>query len=153
MYLNADFSGSAIMQIDLLNPSANPVMVVNQFTFGSNSAYANEMVMAPGNILYVLGESDTINNDVNYLLYQLDLNAMSTHNFAAQNSIKLYPNPVGANFNITNYEAGKSYSIYALDGKLVKKGEYNGKIDVQNLSAGVYTVKLEDGKSIKLQKH
>lgn len=152
MYLNADFSGSAIMQIDLLNPSATPVLVANQFAFNTNTAYANEMIMAPGNILYVLGESQTVNNDDNYILYKLDLNAMGTHDFAPKPSIALYPNPAANSFSITNYEAGSSYSIYALDGKLVKQGEYNDNIDIQNLAAGLYTVKLENEQSIKLQK-
>lgn len=152
MYLNADFSGSAIMQIDMLNPAAAPVLIANQFSFNSNSAYANEMIMAPGNLLYALGESQTLNNDENYILYKLDLNAMGTHNFAAQNSTALYPNPAVDNFSITNYEVGSTYSIYALDGKLVKQGTYNGSINIQNLAAGIYSVRLGNGQSIKLQK-
>lgn len=152
MYLNADFSGSAIMQIDLLNPATAPVLIANQFSFNTNSAYANEMIMAPGNILYVLGESETLNNEENFILYKLDLSAMSTPDFVSHNSVALYPNPAVNSFSITNYEFGSQFSIYAFDGKLVKQGTYNGSIDIQSLSAGIYSVKLGNGQGIKLQK-
>lgn len=153
MYLNADFSGSTIMQIDLLNPAAAPVVVANNFTFNTNTVYANEMIVAPGNIMYVLGESyDNVNDIDKYILYRLDLNTMSVADFNAASRINIYPNPAIDAFSISNYENGKNYSIYSIDGKLVTKGLYNGTVNTENLSKGLYMVNLENGISLKVQK-
>jgi hypothetical protein len=151
MYLNADFSGSAVFQIDLLNPSAAPVLIANSFTFNTNSAYVNEIIAAPGNILYAIGESFDGDED-QYVLYSLNLNSMSTAGFSKGNSISLHPNPATDSFMISNYEDGSSYAIYSIDGKLVKHGIYTSAVSVNDLAAGLYTVQLDNGRSIKLQK-
>lgn len=153
MYLNADTAGSAILRVPMQNPVGSYEILSSNFTFNANPAYANEMIITPTNQMYVLGESyDNVNDVENFVLYTIDLNVLSILDFAEQNNISLYPNPAVASFRITNYEAGSTYSIYALDGKLVKQGTYNGSIDIQNLSAGIYSVKLSNGQSIKLQK-
>lgn len=152
MYLNADFSGSAIIRVGMLNPTFYQV-VSDQFSFNGNSAYANKMVIGSDNYMYVLGDSyDNVNDVDNYVLYTIDLNILGSPEFSLSNRISIYPNPAVDNFSISNYENGKSYSIYAIDGKLVTTGLYNGIVNTQNLSKGLYMVTLENGTSIKLQK-
>lgn len=71
-----------------------------------------------------------------------------TINFPTQ--VNIYPNPAGNylnvmidNGNITTWK----YAILDIAGKKVLEGNSNGKmnkVDVKNLSAGVYTIKIED---------
>lgn len=153
MYLNMDSSPSSVMQLDLLNPSAPLITVANQFAFNGNTAYVNEMIVAPGNVMYAVGESYNMAEDMDhYLLYKIDLNLLGTANFERSASITSFPNPAVDAITLTNYENGKVYTVYALDGKQVLEGRYSGVINVTGLNAGMYIVKLENGSSIKISK-
>jgi hypothetical protein len=69
----------------------------------------------------------------------------------------LYPNPVVNILKLkleTNFE-NQSYSICNVDGKIIKQGVINNKItdiNVENLSKGVYFIKLANNKSYKFIK-
>lgn len=153
MYLNMDSSPSAIYQMDILNPTAPLTLVANQFTFNGNTSYVNEMIVAPGNVLYAVGESYNMTEDADhYLLYKVDLNLLSTSNFNRATAITAFPNPSADIVTLTNYEEGKPYTVYTLDGKQVAAGNYNGSVNVTSLSAGMYIVKLESGASLKISK-
>jgi len=153
MYLNMDSSPSAIYQMDILNPTSPLTLVANQFTFNGNTSYVNEMIVAPGNVLYAVGESYNMTEDADhYLLYKVDLNLLSTASFNRANVITAFPNPAADIVTLTNYENGKAYAVYTLDGKQVAAGNYNGSVNVTSLSAGMYIVKLESGASLKISK-
>lgn len=152
MYLNADTSGSAILQLDLLNPSAPLVAVSGNFMFNGNSAYTNEMVVGPGNLLYALGESFD-GSDEDYILYQIDLNLLGTDSFTATNQkMMVYPNPSTSVVSIANYTEGSPFTIYSIEGKMITAGIYNGAIDINGLNAGMYFIQLENGTSLKILK-
>lgn len=73
----------------------------------------------------------------------------------SSNSIKVYPNPVVNELNISLNAANSRISIYNISGqKLMEKmtRENNAKINFSNLAKGVYFVKVNDGKSLKFIK-
>lgn len=64
-----------------------------------------------------------------------------------------YPNPVRKTLTINNIEDNESISIYSIDGHLVRvfQAIANEPIDLSNLAAGMYTLKIKD-KNHKLLK-
>ena len=60
----------------------------------------------------------------------------------------LFPNPVNQQLHITSLSAIKSFKLYSIDGKLVRRYNLNGKkdylIDVSEMGSGIYLIKLED---------
>ncbi|RZM05261.1 MAG: T9SS type A sorting domain-containing protein [Pedobacter sp.] len=154
MYLNTDSVPAVIRQLDMLNPSATLVTVASPFGFNGNTAYVNDMVMAPGNILYAMGRSYVSSqNATNYLLYKADLSSLGSDQFELSKGIIAFPNPATDSFSIEGYEAEKDFAIYSLDGKEVMRGRYPGSINVATFSAGIYLVKLDNGGTVKLQKN
>jgi hypothetical protein len=59
-------------------------------------------------------------------------------------TIKIYPNPVNDFLFITGIHDTISYKIYSTTGQLVMEGNTSKKIDVTELSHGVYLLKLSD---------
>ncbi|WP_405379054.1 T9SS type A sorting domain-containing protein [Nonlabens sp. Asnod3-A02] len=62
-------------------------------------------------------------------------------------NIQLYPNPSRGIFNVV-LENPASYGVYDLSGKLIRSGSFNqieNQLDIQNLSSGIYFLKVEDG--------
>ena len=73
-------------------------------------------------------------------------------------SIDVYPNPASVYFIVYNYsQEGRSIDLYDLNGKLVKKQfamNLATRVDVGNLSNGLYILKITDtkGKTIRTEK-
>jgi len=66
------------------------------------------------------------------------------------NSVKVYPNPVKNTLYITGISDETSVQLVNLQGQVVLlQKAYKGSVDVKTLSAGVYLVKLADGKNIQ----
>ncbi len=83
-------------------------------------------------------------------------NPISLNEFSsADGIIKLYPNPASDHVRITSEKEGQgTYKIYDQSGKLMMEGEFiNGEyIGVYQLNAGMYIVKLIQGKISSEQK-
>jgi len=82
--------------------------------------------------------------------------ALSTNNFELS-PIRLYPNPVASvlNVNINSNLINQSYSIIDGLGRVVLNGKLNeieNTINVEQLSKGIYYLKLSDNKSSKFIK-
>lgn len=60
-----------------------------------------------------------------------------------QNSVKIYPNPVKEILNISGITNQQNYQILSIDGKVLKNGTTEKSINVNQLSKGVYLLKLE----------
>lgn len=83
-------------------------------------------------------------------VYQYNPNlSVSTAN--KQEVSKVYPNPVKNILNIDHPTSNPKYKVYDVSGKLLLSGS-GLKVDVNKLSSGVYFVKVEDLKSIKIIK-
>lgn len=70
--------------------------------------------------------------------------ALSTTDFNFQN-ISFYPNPARESISISGLKKETSFEIYNTLGAKLQKGTVsnNGKIDVQNLSKGLYFISFE----------
>lgn len=69
-------------------------------------------------------------------------------------NIQLYPNPSRGIFNVV-LENPASYGVYDLSGKLIRSGSFNqieNQLDIQNLSSGIYFLKVEDGNNSVTEK-
>lgn len=153
LYLNMDASPASLMSLDLLNPTAPLELVADEFTFNGNTAYINEMIVTEGNVLYALADSYVPAEDAdNLLMYKVDLNLLGSSSFEPATALSVYPNPATGSISISNYDAGRGFEVYSLEGKQVMKGAYNGTISLDTVASGMYIVKLDNGKAIKVQK-
>jgi len=69
-------------------------------------------------------------------------------------STKVFPNPSSDFIEITGLTARENYEIYNTLGQEIKKGivPENKKIDIQNLTNGIYFLKFERGNTLKFIK-
>ena len=71
------------------------------------------------------------------------------------NTVKVYPNPVKDNLNITAGYDLKSIELYDLQGRLLQTALVNGTeatLNLNNRAAGVYFVKVTTEKGVKVEK-
>ncbi len=71
------------------------------------------------------------------------------------NFFTLYPNPASGHFRITSEkDIAGSFKIYDQSGKLMMEGGFNSgeNLDIHQLNAGMYIVKLNQGKIFSEQK-
>lgn len=73
----------------------------------------------------------------------------------AKADIALYPNPAQDILNIKTDLSFHTFSIYTIDGSVVKEGLLGEKsqIDISSLEKGVYLIKLEDTASLRFIKY
>ncbi|MCW3085723.1 MAG: hypothetical protein JWP12_3089 [Bacteroidetes bacterium] len=83
---------------------------------------------------------------------------IATHTTPVDNSMLLYPNPANEQLYI-RYETTEKNTlveIYDVTGQLVKQRKMNfsstQQIDISNLSAGLYVLKITDGKKVNAQR-
>ena len=60
------------------------------------------------------------------------------------NEINIYPNPATNEIVISNIANNELVEIFDITGKLVKQVVYNNKINVSDLLAGIYTIKVNN---------
>ena len=101
--------------------------------------------------------SFTITSSVGDALFGLDniiiSPTLSNNNFNL-NSLRIYPNPSSDFITIEGLSEMENYSIYnalglVVNGKIISRDD---KIDVRNLSKGVYYLKFVDGSALKFIK-
>jgi hypothetical protein len=61
----------------------------------------------------------------------------------AKENTKLYPNPATSHLHIDNLKAGQFFEIYDNFGRKVMSGNYQGKINVNDLTSGIYFIRYE----------
>ncbi|MCT2407273.1 T9SS type A sorting domain-containing protein [Chryseobacterium antibioticum] len=59
-----------------------------------------------------------------------------------KSKIQIFPNPVSDVIRISGIDNGQTVQIYNVDGRLVKSEAFDQKIDISQLSAGVYVLKV-----------
>ena len=80
---------------------------------------------------------------------------LSTETFGLTNStLAVYPNPAKNTIKINGLKTNESYAIYNTLGAVVKKGtaSNNEVIAIDNLTNGMYFLKLEDNRTLKFIK-
>ena len=65
--------------------------------------------------------------------------------------VSVYPNPTVGSINIVSGEAIKTVKVFAMNGSLVAEGN-TATLDLSNLAAGVYMVKVNNQKAVRLIK-
>jgi hypothetical protein len=68
--------------------------------------------------------------------------------------VNLFPNPSSDFVSLSGLKNETNYEVYNSIGSRVLKGTImvNDKIDVQNLTSGIYLLKLESGSALKFVK-
>ncbi len=80
--------------------------------------------------------------------------SLSTTTFSLDKKIKLFPNPSKDFIQVSGLTKSEKYSIYGILGKEVLHGSIanEGKIEIQQLTKGIYFLKLNNGNAIKFFK-
>ncbi|HEX7870564.1 MAG TPA: T9SS type A sorting domain-containing protein, partial [Chryseobacterium sp.] len=105
----------------------------------SNNQFFNETVSFPiasvqFNYEYqILEKNSTVTQD----------NNLSTTDFKTQ-EFSIYPNPAKNELFISGLKKEANYQIFTADGRLVKKGKTNQKIDIAVLDKGVYFIMINN---------
>lgn len=60
----------------------------------------------------------------------------------SKSKIQIFPNPVSDVIRISGIDNGHTIQIFNVDGRLIRTDAFDQKIDVSNLSAGVYVLKI-----------
>jgi len=71
-------------------------------------------------------------------------NSISLEAIINQKQIQLYPNPVSNKLNVKTSTLLNDYNITNLNGKIIQTGRYTNKIDVSNLSSGIYFIRFDN---------
>lgn len=120
---------------------------------------ASNSIMKDSNVYYIAVDNE--NNKLffcgNYsVIYYYNENGVALNtNFiqAKHNDLSIYPNPTSGLLTIDSKENYTAYFIYNLLGRLLKNGEIeNKKINISELSSGVYTLKLVGNKGESIRK-
>lgn len=78
------------------------------------------------------------------------VSVLSTKNNILENNISLYPNPATDYIYLKNLKNIESYIIFDSSGRIVLQGKFNeNKIDIRNLSLGIYTLQIKEKDSSK----
>ena len=135
----SEFNGNKISKIDITTTTPTATEVVT----GLNGPYG----LAPnGNDLYV---AELTGNRIS----KID-NLLSVNDFSLINDIKIYPNPSDEFIHFSGLIENKKYIILNILGAEIKKGiiSNNEKIDVKNLTNGLYFLKFDNEQTIKFIK-
>lgn len=144
------FSGSNYMELRYASTTVDAVGTRdtnNSVTLANVSLYRSGAVSQP-NSTFTLSEWQTYSSDYCENLGSL---ATSSVNANAENPYSVYPNPVvGNNLFIkgNQLERVQHISVIDISGRLIKKEKLpfqnKNSIDIQNLKAGVYILKIDD---------
>ena len=84
-----------------------------------------------------------------------DKSTLSTDNYVSDyKKISAYPNPTSDYINFLGLNEKEEFTIFNLTGKRVLKGELqeNERIDIRTLTSGIYLLKTEKGRTLKIIK-
>jgi hypothetical protein len=80
------------------------------------------------------------------LYYEASTIGLETHSL---NAIYLYPNPTKSTLSISGINSDFSYKIIDLQGKLLKQGANEKKIEIEQLPAGTYVIGISTDSEVK----
>ncbi len=79
---------------------------------------------------------------------------LSTNEFESSHSVKLFPNPSNDFIQFSGLSKKENYAIYNIIGTKITNGKVfnDEKVDVLNLTKGLYFLKFDNGNTIKFIK-
>ncbi len=140
----ADYFGKKVSKIDITETlPITPTTVVNT-GLGSNEPYG---ILLNGNDLY-------ISQPIASKIAKFNLSTLSTNSYSIKNSIKSFPNPSTGLIQISGLSKTENYAIYNIIGSKINEGIISNdeKIDIRNLTNGIYFLKFENRHTIKFIK-
>jgi hypothetical protein len=160
-------SGNFDVFIGKFNGTTNALIWARRFG-GANNVYVNDLKISNAKMLFAGNFAGTIDFDPNsgtesvtsqgggdnYLLSLNETSLLSNELFEDE-YISIYPNPVASILNLQTELSDFNYTIYSIEGKIVKQGKSNiseTSVDVSNLNAGIYLVELESNGSKSIKK-
>ncbi|GAA3634647.1 T9SS type A sorting domain-containing protein [Flavivirga jejuensis] len=141
----ADYFGQKISKIDITETL--PIIPTTVVTTGLVDTEPYGIVLN-GNDLYM---SQPISSKISKFNLSPPL---SINSHSAKNSIKSFPNPSKGLIQISGLSKTENYIIYNIIGNKINEGTIsnNEKIDIQNLTNGVYFLKIKNEHTIKFIK-
>lgn len=90
------------------------------------------------------GDVTTQYGDRDFWVVKLNPDALSTNDFSNENKVTFFPNPTKDFFELSNYENVQKIELYDLNGReLLSKNDFKDeKISIQNMSKGIYPIKI-----------
>ncbi|RRO25306.1 choice-of-anchor I family protein [Flavobacteriaceae bacterium 14752] len=147
-----------VMAYDVTNPSV-PVFLEYENSRDATPGAPESGDLGPEGIVYVAPENSgtgkallVLSNEVSATLsiYELSNITLSTQDFDLNGlSFKVYPNPADS---ILETDQIGDYTVFNLNGQKVIEVTNTSKINVENLSRGIYLIKNEKGNSLKFIK-
>lgn len=136
-----------VMVYDVSNPNA-PVFLEYENNRGFVEGADESGDLGPEGIVYIKPEDNAtdkglliLSNEVSATLslYQINEDTLSISSFAGdeEDSFKIYPNPA---VDILNIDQLGDYSIYNLNGQLIKTVDSSNKVNVSDMSRGIYLI-------------
>lgn len=80
--------------------------------------------------------------------------ALSLDEFMLIEAVSLYPNPANTTISLSNLLNDIEYSIYDVNGKMIKKGvvKSNDEVSIEELNSGFYFLKIDNKNTFKFIK-
>ena len=115
--------------------------------------YAGNLVAAGGNMgVYSIPTDDNqTTTPAKKALVVTKKTGTGVENTVADVKVNVFPNPTVGTINIVSSEAIKTVKVYAMNGALVAEGN-KAQLDLSNLAAGIYMVKVNDQQAVRLIK-
>lgn len=153
--------------IGKFNGTSNALIWARSFG-GANNVYTNSLKISNGKMIFSGRFDGTVDFDPNsgtqnvtsqggndnYLMSLNETSLLSSSSFEKLD-FTMYPNPVSSILNLKTELNDFNYTIYSIEGKIVKQGNLNmseTSVDVSNLNTGIYIVELESNGSKTIQK-
>ena len=136
----SEFNGNKISKIDITDATPTAIVVVTGLSSPTGLAIS-------GNDLYI---SEYLANKIS----KIQITTLSVDENKLTPSIQLYPNPASDYIQLSNLTTTVGYTIYNMLGARIKGSNIsnNEKIDVKNLTNGLYFIKFDSGNMIKFIK-
>lgn len=122
----------------------------NPYLIYYNSTGNNSIPIPPGNLVGTWVENTAITNGqcggnltaVNSTMTgDVQTSTLATSE-VSKNTIQIFPNPVSDFIRISGMNDGRTIQIYNIDGRLVRSEMFDSKIDVAQLSPGIYILTI-----------
>ena len=87
-------------------------------------------------------------------IYKKDISTLNTDNYVVNDELTIHPNPVASFLNVST-KKDFNWILYNVNGAKIKSGylsKFDSKIEVNELTKGVYFLKLSDNKNAKTLK-
>ncbi len=121
----------------------------------SNSLYILNTSLQPVPLTSVNGLGNFHVEPHVYLVGNFSWETSSIYENASMDQVNIYPNPVLDQLKINNLVEATDINVYSITGQLVKTVSAaigSVDIDVNNLSSGIYIVKMQSGKNTRTEK-